>query len=427
MTVTVTIIVIAVLICLSAFFSASETALTAASKPLLHEMERDGTPGAARVNRLLKRRERLIGTILLGNNLVNILASALATGLFIGVFGETGIAYATAIMTVTVLVLGEILPKTFALLHTTGTALRVAPVMAVLVWVLRPVSMLLQGVVSMILVVLDWGKRTPTSSAEALSELRGAIDLHTREKPGLSGQAERHMLRSILDLTDVPVSDIMIHRSRVRSIDVDLPVAEIVRDVLSSPFSRIPLWRDRPENIVGVLNNRSLSRALQDHEGDTTKINILKIASPPWFIPDTTPLLRQLSAFRQRRGHFAIVIDEYGSLKGVVTLEDILEEIVGDILDEYDVAVPGVRPQTDGSFLINGDVTIRDLNREFDWTLPDEDAATIAGLLIRESRTIPKDGQQFRFYGFTFEVVRRHGNRLMLLRLTPPSRQGALR
>lgn len=419
---TATIIVITVLICLSAFFSASETALTAASKPLLHEMERDGFAGAARVNRLLKKRERLIGTILLGNNLANISASALATGVFIAWFGESGIAYATGIMTVVVLILGEILPKTFALLHTTGTALRVAPIMAVLVWALQPISMLLQGVVSTILLVLVRGRRQPTSSAETLSELRGAIDLHTRKQPGSVDQVERHMLRSILDLTDVPVSDIMVHRSKVWSIDADLPVDEIVRDVLSSPFSRAPLWRDRPENIVGVLNNRSLSRALQDHGGDASKIDILQIASTPWFVPDTTPLLRQLSAFRQRRGHFAIVIDEYGSLKGVVTLEDILEEIVGDILDEYDVVVPGVRSQSDGSFLINGDVTIRDLNREFDWSLPDEEAATIAGLLIRESRTIPKEGQEFRFYGFIFEVVRRHGNRLMLLRLTAPSK-----
>ncbi|MBE1236676.1 HlyC/CorC family transporter [Phaeovibrio sulfidiphilus] len=416
-----TISIICVLIALSAFFSASETALTAASRPLLHEMERHGDRRASNVNRLLRTRERLIGTILLGNNLVNILASAMATSLFISLFGESGVAWATLVMTVGVLLLGEILPKTIALIHTTGIALKVAPVMSVLVWLLRPVTAVLQGLVYLLLYMFPKGERTSgTSSAEALSELRGAIDLHTRECTDRAARAERSMLTSILELTEVPVSDVMVHRSKVVSLNADDPVEDNANVVFTSPYSRFPLWRDRPENIVGVIYEKDLTQALRENGGTTQGLDLMTIASPPWFVPDTTPLFRQLSAFRQRRKHLALVIDEYGSLQGLVTLEDILEEIVGDILDEYDEAVPGVQSQGDGTYLVNGDVTIRDLNREFDWSLPDEEAATVAGLLIRESRTIPAEGDSFTFHGFGFRIMRRSGNRITLVRISPP-------
>lgn len=267
----VTLIVLVVLILLSAFFSASETALTAASRPLLHELERDGNKGAARVNKLLTIRERLIGTILLGNNLVNILASAIATAFFIRMFGETGVVYATVAMTIIVLLFGEILPKTFALLHTTGTAVRVAPIMAVLVWALRPVTALLQAIVSVALFILRGGRKETASPAETLAELRGAIDLHTSEQSDTAAQAERHMLRSILDLTDVPVSDIMVHRSRVMSLDIDAPLEEIMKNVLESPYSRIPMWQGKPENVVGVLNIKALFRAIRNNGGQDRK------------------------------------------------------------------------------------------------------------------------------------------------------------
>lgn len=414
-------IAIFLLLVLSALFSGSETALTATSRPLMHELEKKGDARAAMVNRLLDHRERLIGTILLGNNLVNILASAMATSVLIALFGDAGVVYATIVMTLMVLIFSEILPKTLALTHTTGVALLVAPVMRGLVWLLFPVVVVIQGLVRLTLRLFGAGKSQTRDAELMLSELRGAIDLHTREMAENDSEVfhERAMLRSVLDLADVEVSEIMVHRRNVYSIEADLPLETIVEQVSSSPFTRIPLWRDKPDNIIGVLHAKALLRAVHTNRDEPGDLNVETLATPPWFIPDATRLLDQLQAFRARREHFALVVDEYGTLQGVVTLEDILEEIVGDISDEHDITVSGVRPQPDGSYIINGDVTLRDLNRQFDWSLPDDEASTVAGLVLHESRSIPEPGQTFAFHGFRFEVLRRHRNQITALKVTP--------
>lgn len=413
--------IVFILLFLSAFFSGSETALTATSRSFMHQRENDGDERAKRVNRLLNHRERLIATILLGNNLVNISASAIATSLMIDLFGNNGVVYATAVMTLLVLIFAEILPKTYALIHTNQVALAVAPIMQVLTWIFRPVNWVIQGIVRVALTLLGASTERVLTAQQTLSELRGAIDLHTGEaliKDEV--KHERAMLRSVLDLTDVEAGEIMTHRKNLVMIDADLPPEEIIALVSQSPYTRIPLWRERTENIVGVLHTKAVLRALQSANGTLDTLDILTVCSAPWFIPETTNLLDQLNAFRDRREHFSIVVDEYGDVQGVVTLEDILEEIVGDIVDETDVSVTGVRPQRGGSFLIDGSVTLRDLNREFEWDLPDEGAATIAGLVMTESRTIPTAGQVFTFHGFRFEILQRQRNQIGLLRVTPP-------
>ncbi len=416
----ITCVFVAVLLVLSALFSLSETALTAASKALMHEMEKDGNGRARIVNQLLAKRNRLIGTALLGNNLANILSSALATSVLIDIFGDSGVVYATAGMTVLVLVFAEVLPKTWALSYPNAVALKVAPLMKVLVWLFTPVTWLVEGVVGLTLKLFrhDISKR-PTP-AIMLAELRGVIDLHTQAlvEADQDSRHERAMLRSVLDLADVEVAEIMVHRRNVVAIDSDQAVVAIVDQVLASSFTRLPLWRERPDNIVGVLHAKAMFRALHAHKGSVETLDVAALLTPPWFIPDSTSLVDQLEAFRARREHFALVVDEYGSLMGVVTLEDILEEIVGEISDETDVMVAGVRPQSDGSFVVNGDVTIRDLNRRFEWQLPDAQAATVAGLLLQESRAIPEVGQSFLFHGFRFEVIRRQRNQITTVRMT---------
>lgn len=411
---------IAVLLVLSAVFALSETALTAASKALMHEREKDGDRRARMVNQLLARRNRLIGTVLLGNNLANILGSALATSVLIEWFGNSGVVYATAGMTVLVLVFGEVLPKTWALSHPNAVALQVAPLMKMLVWLFTPVTWIVEGVVGLTLKLFNHNIAQRPSAETVLAELRGVIDLHTQAlvEADQDTRTERAMLRSVLDLADVEVAEIMVHRRNVVAIDAGQPVATIVDQVLQSSFTRLPLWRERPDNIVGVLHAKALFRALHAHKGPIETLDIESLMSPPWFIPDATTLVDQLEAFRARREHFALVVDEYGSLMGVVTLEDILEEIVGDISDETDVMVAGVRPQSDGSFVVNGDVTIRDLNRRFEWNLPDDEAATVAGLLLHESRVIPDVGQVFLFHGFRFEIIRRQRNQITTVRVT---------
>jgi Mg2+/Co2+ transporter CorB len=228
------------------------------------------------------------------------------------------------------------------------------------------------------------------------------------------------MLRSILDLDEGLVGEVMTHRKNIATLDAGQPMPQLLDQVIASPFSRLPLWRGDPDNIVGVLHSKALLRVLRDHDGKLEDIKIESLASAPWFIPDQTTLFDQLQAFRERHEHFALVVDEYGALQGIVTLEDILEEIVGDISDETDVAVAGVKLQADGSYMVNGDVTIRDLNRDFDWHLPDENAVTLAGLILHESRMIPDAGQLFLFHGFRFEVLRRLRNQITLVKVTPP-------
>jgi len=418
---TLTVASILVLLLLSAFFSGSETALTAASRSLMHQMENDGNRRARTVNRLLHHREKLISTILLGNNLVNIMASALATGLMIQTFGEAGIAYATAVMTLMVLIFAEILPKTYALIHPNRLARAVAPVMAILVSVAKPLNFIMLGLVHIILTLRGIDTSGHRTATQTLAELRGAIDLHTGEEAVKEEiKHERAMLRSVLDLSDVDLEEIMVHRKQLVTIDADQPLRKVVEQVASSPYSRIPLWRDKPDNIVGVIHAKALLRTVRSEDNLDNTLDIVALAARPWFVPETTNLLDQLNAFRERREHFALVVDEYGTLQGIVTLEDILEEIVGDIADEHDVAMLGVRPQPDGSYVIKGDITIRDLNRQFEWNLPDEEAATIAGLVISESRSIPDPGQAFLFHGFRISVLRRHRNQITSLRITAP-------
>lgn len=413
---------ILVLLILSAFFSGSETALTATSRPLMHQLEKGGNTRAGLVNRLQKKKERLIGAILLGNNLVNISASALATSLLMTLFGEAGVAIATIAMTLLVLVFSEILPKTYAIRHSNRMALAVAPTINVIVIVLLPFVRTINFFVRLVLKLFGVDPHSTDAMHSAEEELRGVIELHTYE----ANDEEREsgvMLRSVLDLKDVQVGEIMTHRKDLDIINADTPVDDAIAQVLSSAYTRIPLWREDPDNVIGILHAKALLREVRALGGDAAKISALdltEIAATPWFIPEQTLLLDQLQAFRDRREHFALVVDEYGTLQGIVTLEDILEEIVGDISDETDVSVPGMHLHADGSVVVQGDVTIRDMNRQLNWELPDEEASTVAGLVLHESRRIPDVGQIFMFYGFRFEVMRRRHHQITAIRITPP-------
>lgn len=407
---------ILLLLVVSAFFSGSETALTAASRARMHQMSKSGDGRAKAVLALHERKDRMIGAILLGNNLVNILASALATSVFMVLFGDAGVAYATLVMTALVLIFAEVLPKTYAITNPDRMALGVGRVMQILTTAFTPVTIAVQAVVRMTLHLFGVKLLSDEGEEHRVEELRGVIDLHEGEDP-----QERLMLHSILDLDDVEVSDIMTHRSNVVTIDLDQEVEQNIEKVLASPYTRLPLIQGDPDNILGVLHAKPLLRAVRGGAGQVGGIDLKELANEPWFIPESTTLLDQLQAFKARREHFAVVVDEYGSFMGIVTLEDILEEIVGDIVDEQDIAARGIHIQNDGSYVIEGAVTLRDLNRELDWTLPDDDAATLAGLVLHESRCIPEAGQVFRFYGYRFEVLRRQRNRIKTLRVTPPA------
>ncbi len=410
---------IVVLLIISAFFSGAETSMTASSKPRMHTLEQSGDNKAKVVNKLWSAKERLIGSILLGNNLVNILASALATSVLIRMFGDAGVIYATLAMTALVLIFAEVLPKTYALRHSDKAALASAQILRPIVLILGPVALAVETIVHFLLTLFTTKEQGLDNSEIAEEELRGAIDLHEGE--GEEVKHERAMLRSILDLDDVEVDEIMTHRQDINSSDIDQDPAAIIKDVLSSPYTRIPLWQERPDNIVGVLHAKGLLRAIRSQEGELDRETLLSIANEPWFIPESTSLLSQLHAFRDRHAHFAIVVDEYGEVQGIVTLEDILEEIVGDISDEHDVDIEGVQTISENEFVINGTVTIRDLNRQFEWKLPDEEAATIAGLILFEARQIPQIGQAFVFHNMRFEILERKRHQITSIRVSPLS------
>lgn len=408
--------IIFILLLLSAFFSGSETVMTTVSRPRLHAWEKEGNKRAGLVNRITARKDRLIGALLLGNNLVNILASALATSVLIKMFGEAGVVYATLTMTIIVLIFSEVLPKTYALHHADKMSLVVAPILSPIIWLFAPFAATINWIVRATLRL--FGADIHVTGDNHLEALRGMIELHEGEDKEVHDQ--RAMLRSILDLADVEIREIMIHRKTVAMIDAEDPVETIIDEVLGSPYTRLPVYRGDTDNIVGVLHAKALLRELRANAGIHAHVDVTALAAEPWFVPDTTTLYDQLQAFRSRREHFALVIDEYGSFMGIVTLEDILEEIVGEIDDEHDVAVSGVRKQSGGGLMVDGTVTIRDLNREFEWELPDDNYSTLAGLIIHEAKAVPDAGQTFSFYGFRFDIMKRQRNQITLVRITPP-------
>lgn len=396
-----------ILLLIAAFFSASETALTAASKARLHRMEEEGVPGARRVNQLIADREGLIGSILLGNNLVNILASALTTSLFLGLFGQAGIAFATIAMTILVLVFAEVAPKTYAISRPDRTAILVSVPIKLTKALFAPIVITVEIIIKGMFKL--FGINAVGSVLSAHDELRGAVNYLSQQ--GEVIKHDRDMIGGVLDLHDLCVEDIMVHRKNIVLIDAGQSARAVITQVLGSQYTRLPLFKKEEDNIVGVLHVRDLLKELHKVGGDYDKVNLNAISRTPWFTPETTTLPEQLSAFRSRREHFALVVDEYGALMGLVTLEDIIEEIIGDIDDEYDTPVIGVR-QLKNDVVVAGEVSIRDLNRDQDWNLPDEEAVTVAGLIIHGAQTIPETGQIYSLFGFRFEILERKRNQI---------------
>lgn len=411
------------LLLLSAFFSGSETALTAASRGKLRTRADKGDKGADQALKVTEDNERLIGAVLLGNNLVNILATSLATALFTRLFGESGVAMATLIMTMLVLVFAEVMPKTYAITNPETAASRVSSVIALVILVFSPIVTFVRVLVRLFLALFGV-KTDPDSHILAVrEEIAGAISLGHSE--GMVEKEDRDRLLGALDLADRTVDEIMLHRSQIEMIDVTNEPETILSQCLASPHTRLPIFDGEPENVVGVVHAKNLLREMdrlrrggKATANELKNFNVLDVAMTPYFVPETTTLDDQMRQFLRRHTHFALVVDEYGALRGLITLEDILEEIVGEITDEFDdTDEPELRRSPDGSYLVDGSMTIRDLNRAADWSLPDDEANTIAGLVIHEAQTIPNAGQIFSFHGFRFEVTKRESNRITELKI----------
>jgi len=412
-------VIITLLVC-SAFFSSSETALTAASRVRMHTAEKDGDKRASLVTKLLNMRERLLGGILLGNNLVNILASVLTTALFTNLFGAGGAALvaATAVMTILILIFAEVLPKTYAISNPDKLALKVARPIHFIVRLFAPIVAIVQLIVNGVFRI--FGMKSDASAWSAADDIKGAVDLHLKD--GEMAKRARDQIYGVLEIGELTIEEVMIHRKNLNMVDAGDPPEKILKDVLASGHSRLPVYRDDPDNVVGVLHSKDLLKVIAKTNGakpnnGISGLDIKKTMRDPWFVPETTSVVKQLRAFQHKREHFALVVDEYGALMGVLTLEDILEEIVGDIQDEFDEEISGVVRSKDGAAVVRGDVAVRDLNRAMDWSLPDEEAVTIAGLVIHESQTIPEAGQAFAYHGYRFEILTRHRNQIQSLRV----------
>ena len=411
-------IVFLVLLCLVIFaslLSSAETSVTAVSKAKLHGMAKKGDPKAKLVLELQKNVGLSLSTILLFNTLCLTIVNNNIGDITADIFGKEAIIFVSIIMTAIITVYAETLPKIIAVNAPDRVLMLLIRPLWLIYTIFRPITLAINNFARAHLKLFGI-KSNADDEYAALEELRGAIDMHFAETTH-DANNERAMLKSILDLREVSVEEIMTHRKNVTMINADDKPSDIVKQVLESPFTRVPLYKDNHDNIVGVIHAKALLRSVNSHKGSLDKLDIMSIATTPWFIPETADLIDQLQAFKARREHFAVVVDEYGVFNGIVTLEDILEEIVGDITDEHDIAVKGIRPQEDGSYIIDGTVTIRDVNRQLNWELPDEEAATIAGLVLYEVRLIPEVGQSFNIYGYHFEIMRRHRNQITLLRV----------
>ena len=414
----VLLVAIVLLIGLSAFFNMSETALTASSRPRMHTLAQDGDHRAKLVNKLMQSPERVIGAVLLGSTLVDVLAASLATTLALTLIGKGfGELTASIVMTVLIVIFAAVLPKTYALAEPDRVSLFVAPIMRGVIVILLPATIAIQHIVRWLLRLTPSTKDDAANILESHQELRGTIELGQRD--GGMQKNDAHMLGGILDLSDLQVLDVMVHRTKIEAVNADEPNHKIIDAILKSQYTRVPIWKDEPENIVGVLHTKDLLVALGRNGWDIEQLDIMGFAAKPWFVPDTTSVRDQLNQFLKQKQQMALVVDEYGEVQGLITLEDILEEIVGQIADEHDTHETAIRPLTDGTVNVDGTVAIRDLNRHMDWDLPDEEATTIVGLVIHEAQMIPEPGQAFTFHGYRFEVLRKSRNKIKALRIKP--------
>jgi Mg2+/Co2+ transporter CorB len=398
------------LILLSAFFSSSETALTAVSEARIHELALQGNKRANTIEKILAKKEKMISTILIGNNLVNIVVSVYATSFAISFFGEFDLIFVTILLTIFLVIFAEVMPKTYAFSNADKLALAVAPVINFFIFILTPATFITEMLAKIV------SKPKIKDEDAKTEELRGMIRLHAGNES--RGKERSKMMSSMLDMDEVTIEAVMTHRGGVTMIDIAEEPEEAFKIIGESPYTRIPIYSGTPDNIIGILHAKELFRTLRRRNfKDIKNVKLSELMSQPYFAPETTLLLDQLEVFKTRREHFAVVVDEYGDFRGIVTLEDIIEEIVGEIDDETDIKVKGVKSQPDGSFIIDGSVTIRDLNRSLGWHLPDQNANTIAGLVLYESKTIPEPGQEFRFHNIRFRILQKKANFISQLRL----------
>lgn len=408
---TFSIIIVVVLLAISAYFSAIETAITGASPARIQKLKSEGNLRAIAVLKVLKIKDQAISTLLIANSFINTVSTTIATTILINVFGEEkGTIIASTVMALMIIVFAEVIPKAIALVKADKIALNTVGIINTCLMALRPVNYALSIIIKLFFAAFRIKSETELSGAD---EVRGVIEHHMAE--GKVVKSDRDMLGGVLDMGNLSVSEIMVHRSSMFTIDSSLAINEIASKALTCPHTRIPVWKDSKDNIVGVLHLKNMLLSLYKANFDYSKIKLSDFVSEPWFIPENALVIQQLQEFRKRRSHFALVVDEYGDLQGLVTLEDILEEIVGQIDDEYDHGPSNIIRETDNKFLIEGSTSIRDVNRELNWNLPDDNASTLGGLIMHELHKLPKEGEVFELFDLKITIYSRLATRIKTL------------
>ena len=417
---------IAALMATSGFFSGSETALMATSRAKLHALEEQGKSAATRVGKMLDDPETLLATLLLGNNLVNIAASALATKVMLDIFGSAGLAIATFGMTFLILIFSEVLPKTLAARYPETFSMIVSLPLVGLIKISAPITYFIRGITKALIYMLGLGNQDESTNFGE-DDVKGAIGLGAFH--GVLEKSERQMLDSILELDILTVEEVMTHRSKIDSLDINLPLEEMYAQVSNSTHSRLPVWEESPDNIIGILHIKDFYQLIKAHHeseyGGEKTSHIRDIMHPPYFVPEQAVVSDQMLEFRRQRKHMGLVVDEYGDIMGLITLEDILEEIVGEIEDEHDEVLTNYVQEKDGSYIVSGAFPVRDANKEFDWQLPDEDAVTIGGLIVDNAEGIPNVGESIELNSYTLKVLARRKQAVTRVKITPPKNTDA--
>ncbi|MBI3575076.1 MAG: HlyC/CorC family transporter [Gammaproteobacteria bacterium] len=407
------------LIVLSAFFSAAEIGLMTLNRYRLRHLEQSGHRGARLASRLLARPDRLLGLILLGNNFANIAASSVATLLALELYGEKAIAIAAGLLTFVILVFAEVAPKTLAALNPERVAFPAAYVLAPLLRVLYPLVWLTNILANLFLRTFGVSVHRQRSHEVTAEELRALV----REANVLIPASHQDMLLAILDLEKVTVDEVMVPRNRIEGVDLDADWDDIVRQLTGGRYTRLPAYRGSLDNVVGIVHIRRVLNLM--HENRLDRATFDQLIVEPYFIPAGTPLNTQLLNFKQAKRRLGLVVDEYGDIQGLVTLDMILEEVVGDFTTRTLGQIEDVHPAPDGSFLVRGSVSLRDLNRQLGWELPTEASHTLNGLILEYLEDIPEPGTSLMVHGYAVEILRTRGTAIELARVRPAAPEGA--
>ncbi|SIQ72621.1 HlyC/CorC family transporter [Marinobacterium stanieri] len=395
---TLTIILVVLIFC-SAFFSSSETGMMSLNRYRLRHLVKSGHRSARKANSLLERPDRLIGLILIGNNFVNILASAIATVIAVRLWGDAGIAIATAGLTLVILIFAEVSPKTMAALHPEKIAFPASYILQPMLKIAYPLVWIINGITNGFLRLFGVNVNDAGNEHLSTEELRTIV----HEAGSLLPHRNQSMLLGVLELNEVTVNDIMIPRNEVEGIDLDLEMDEILQLLSKTRHTRLPVYRGDINNIVGILHMRNLAQLIQ--QGKVTKPAIMQVVHEAYFVPESTPLQTQLLNFQKHSRRIAVVVDEYGDIEGVVTLEDILEEIVGELSNEKDDTNQDIHPQEDGSYFIDGSAYVREINKALKWQLPTDGPKTLNGLITEILESIPDANVCLEVNGYRMETL----------------------